>query len=67
MTKHEQTVSVCRAKINTIRDIVSKSLKDGKTSHEEFLLVESEVEKYYNMKKSIRRKRKISHQKKPKI
>ena len=44
MTKHEQTVSVCRAKINTIRDIVAKSLEDGKISHEEFLLVKSEVE-----------------------
>ena len=41
VSKHEKTVSVCQAKINTIKDIVSKALTDNKISHEEFLLVKS--------------------------
>ena len=54
VSKHEKTVSVCQAKINTIKDIVSKALTDNKISHEEFVLVKSELEKYYEMKRSIR-------------
>ena len=56
VSKHEKTVSVCQAKINTIKDVVSKSLTDNKISHEEFVLVKSEYEKYYEMKRSIREK-----------
>ena len=58
VSKHEKTVSVCQAKINTIKDIVSKSLTDNKISHEEFVLIKSEYEKYYEMKRSIREKNK---------
>ena len=54
VSKHEKTVSVCQAKINTIKDIVSKALTDNRVSHEEFLLVKSEYEKYYEMKRLIR-------------
>ena len=39
VSKHEITVSLCRVKLNTIRDIVSKVLTDDKISHEEFLLI----------------------------
>ena len=56
VSKHEKTVSVCQAKINTIKDVVSKALTDNKISHEEFLLVKSECEKYYEMKRLIREK-----------
>ena len=56
VSKHEKTVSVCQAKINTIKDVVSKALTDNKISHEEFLLIKSEYEKYYDMKRSIREK-----------
>ena len=56
VSKHEKTVSVCQAKINTIKDVVSKSLTDNKISHEEFVLIKSEYEKYYEMKRSIREK-----------
>ena len=58
VSKHEKTVSVCQAKINTIKDVVSKSLTDNKISHEEFVLIKSECEKYYEMKRSIREKNK---------
>ena len=56
VSKHEKTVSVCQAKINTIKDVVSKALTDNKISHEEFVLIKSEYEKYYEMKRSIREK-----------
>ena len=56
VSKHEKTVSVCQAKINTIKDIVSKALTDNKISYEEFVLIKSEYEKYYEMKRSIREK-----------
>ena len=56
VSKHEITISLCRAKLNTMKDIVSKALTDKKTSHEEFLLIKSEVDKYHEMKKSIRQK-----------
>ena len=58
VSKHEKTVSVCQAKINTIKDVVSKALTDNRVSHEEFLLVKSEFEKYHEMKRSIREKNK---------
>ena len=58
VSKHEKTVSVCKAKINTIKDVVSKALTDNKISHEEFVLIKSEYEKYYEMKRSIREKNK---------
>ena len=35
------TVSVCKAKINSVKDIVSKALADNKISHEVFLLNDS--------------------------
>ena len=58
ISKNEKTVSVCQAKINTIKDIVSKSLTNDSISHEEFVLIKSEYEKYYEMKRSIREKNK---------
>ena len=58
VSKHEKTVSICQAKINTIKDVVSKALTDNRVSHEEFLLVKSEFEKYHEMKRSIREKNK---------
>ena len=58
VSKHEKTVSVCQAKINTIKDIVSKALTDNRVSHEEFVLIKSEFDKYHEMKRSIREKNK---------
>ena len=58
VSKHEKTVSVCQAKINTIKDVVSKALTDNRVSHEEFVLIKKEYEKYYEMKRLIREKNK---------
>ena len=66
VSKHEKTVSVCQAKINTIKDVVSKALTDNKISHEEFVLIKSEYEKYYEMKRSIREKN-IKHPTLPQV
>ena len=56
VSKHETTVSLCCAELNTIKDIVSKALIDEKISHEEFLVVKSEIDKYHSMRNSIRQK-----------
>ena len=56
VSKHEITVSLCRAKLNTIKVIVSKALTDNKISHEEFILIKSEVDKFHEMINSFRRK-----------
>ena len=56
VTKHEKTVSVCESKINSLKDRISKALAD-RISDEEFENILAEMEKYYEMKKDIRRKK----------
>ena len=53
LNKHFQTVSVCNAKLNTIKDLISKALQDNDKSPEEFRLILAEVEKYKKLKKLI--------------
>ena len=50
LSKHEQTVFICKSKINSVKDIVSKALADNKISHEKFLLIQTEFNKYYQMR-----------------
>ena len=52
LNKHLQTVSVCNAKLNTIKDLISKTLQDNEISPEEFRLILSEVEKYKRVLKN---------------
>ena len=54
LNKHLQTVSVCNAKLNTIKDLISKALQDNEISPEEFRLIMLEVEKYKQLKNSFR-------------
>ena len=56
VSKHEQTVSLAKAKVNTIHDLVSKALKDNAISDQEFSLILSEVEKFEKLKQEIRQK-----------
>ena len=56
VSKHEITVSLYSAKLNMMKDIVSMALADNNISHKERLLIKSEVDKYNEMKKSIRQK-----------
>ena len=53
LNKHLQTVSVCNAKLNTIKDLISKALQD-EISPEEFRLILAEVEKCKQLKNSLR-------------
>ena len=54
LNKHLLTVSVCNAKLNTIKDLISKALQDNDISPEEFRLILAEVEKYKKLKNSFR-------------
>ena len=56
VSKHEQTVSLAKAKVNTIYDLVSKALKDNTISDQEFSLILSEVDKFEKLKMEIRQK-----------
>ena len=44
------------AKLNTINEYVSKAIKDGDISHEEFALINSELKKFNKLKEKIRAK-----------
>ena len=54
LNKHLQTVSVCHAKLNTIKDLISKALQDNEISPQEFRLIMLEVENYKQLKNSFR-------------
>ena len=56
VTKHEKTVSLCEAKINSIKDRISKALTDDKISEEEFSIILAEMNKFDELKQDIRRK-----------
>ena len=56
VSKHEQTVSMAKAKVNTIRDLVSKALKDNIISEKEFSLILAEEGKFEKLKLEIRKK-----------
>ena len=53
LNKHLQIVSVCNAKLNTIKDLISKALQDNDISPEEFRLILAEVKRYKKLKKLI--------------
>ena len=56
VSKHEQTVSLAKAKVNTINDLVSKALKDNVISEQEFSIILAELEKFEKLKLEIRQK-----------
>ena len=56
IAKHEKTSQLARAKVNTLQDIISKSLADNKISDTEFEMVIAESTKYNSMKQEIRQK-----------
>ena len=56
--KHYQIKVLAESKLNTIVDHVSKGLQDNMISDEEFTLIISEVEKYYQLRDEIRSKTK---------
>ena len=54
--KHDEIRVLALSKLNSITDVISNALRDGRISPEEFKLVLDEVEKYGLMKASIREK-----------
>ena len=54
--KHEAIYACAVAKLNTIHDIYSKALEDGKIDNEEFKLLCDEKDKYIGLKNAIRKK-----------
>ena len=66
--KHDEIRILAEAKMNSIKDIVSKSLQDGEISEQEFSLVLNDFDKYNELKKGIRAKTvKISDAEKQKL
>ena len=52
--KHFNIQTIAETKLNSISDIISKSLEDGTISPEEFKTVLVEMEKYYKLKKETK-------------
>lgn len=52
--KHDEIRVLAESKLNTISDLVSRALMDGRISEDEFRLIVDEVDKYYQMKAEIR-------------
>ncbi|CAI9718280.1 Hypothetical predicted protein [Octopus vulgaris] len=52
--KHEKIKMLAEAKLNTIRDFVSKALTGNKVSGEEYTMILSELTKYYQMQEEVR-------------
>ena len=52
--KHERIKILAEAKLNTISDHISKAMKDGKISAEEFSLILSEISKFQEMKENVK-------------
>lgn len=53
--KHTKIITAAESKLNSIQDVVSKALEDGKISDEEFAQVSHELTKYREMKRTIRK------------
>ena len=59
--KHDSIRVLSMSKLNTISNLVSAALMDGKISDEEFRLIMSEIEKFQQMKNDIRTKAVKAH------
>ena len=54
--KHSDIKSIAESKINSVKDIISKSLQDGDISDIEFKMVLNEMENYLTLKKENKEK-----------
>lgn len=52
--KHQKILSLAESKLNTLYDLISKSISDGNISEEEFTFILAEEEKFRIMKEEIR-------------
>jgi len=56
VSKHEKTVQLIKSKHNSISDLISKALHNNVIDEKEFELIMSELNKYEDLKRSIRKK-----------
>ena len=54
--KHDEIKSIADSKLNSIKDLISKALTDGRITENEFKLVLDELDKYNKLKNSIHSK-----------
>ena len=53
--KYDQIFILAKRKINTIETVISQALIDMEISHEEFVIILKEKDKYEKMKENLRR------------
>jgi hypothetical protein len=51
--KHYKIKTIADSKLNSVKDLISKSLADGKINEIEFKIILDELEKYNNLKENI--------------
>ena len=56
MKKHDEIRVLAMSKLNTIEDLISAAINDGKISHVEFQLINNELTKFHEMINSLKRK-----------
>ena len=52
--KHDKIIMLAKSKLNSIETLVSKALIDMEISHEEFITILKEKDKYEKMKENVR-------------
>ena len=52
--KHDKTLMLAKSKLNSIETLVSQALIDMEISHEEFITILKEKDKYEKMKENLR-------------
>ena len=52
--KHDKVLMLAKSKLNSIEILVSQAMIDMETSHEEFITILKEKDKYEKMKENVR-------------
>ena len=52
--KHDKILLLPKSKLNTIENLLSQTLVDMEISHEEFIIILKEKDKYEKMKKNLK-------------
>ncbi len=55
LEKHEEIYILAISKLNSINDLISKALEDGKINDQEYKMILSEYDKYIELKNTIRK------------
>ena len=54
--KHDKILMLAKSKLNSVETLISQALIDMEISHEEFVSILKEKDKYEKMKKNLRSK-----------